>query len=127
MHSFVFNSPIFTKDVYCADLPVGIKSKTDLINALSSVLRFPDYFGGNWDAFEECIRDLSWLPKGNVVLNHMDLPLSKDIMSLSTYLLILKNAVEKWNATGERKLIVIFPPEAKVFILNVLADKCTNQ
>src|SRR5215470_46478 len=23
---------------------------------------FPEYFGWNWSAFNECVRDLSWLP-----------------------------------------------------------------
>lgn len=25
---------------------------------LYSTFRFPDYYGGNWDAFDECIRDV---------------------------------------------------------------------
>jgi RNAse (barnase) inhibitor barstar len=25
-------------------------------------MRFPAYFGFNWDAFRDCITDLSWLP-----------------------------------------------------------------
>jgi RNAse (barnase) inhibitor barstar len=33
---------------------------------LSSSFRFPDYYGGNWDAFDECIRDVE-VPSSVVV------------------------------------------------------------
>lgn len=32
--------------------------KTGFLSACARDLHFPDYFGGNWDAFEECLRDL---------------------------------------------------------------------
>ncbi|MGQ9862452.1 MAG: barstar family protein [Thiobacillaceae bacterium] len=35
-------------------------TKEDLLKALGKALHFPEYYGANWDAFEECLRDLSW-------------------------------------------------------------------
>lgn len=34
--------------------------KATLLAELGRVLDFPDYYGGNWDALEECLADLSW-------------------------------------------------------------------
>jgi RNAse (barnase) inhibitor barstar len=53
-----------------------LRHKQDLLRALASGLKFPDYFGWNWDALDECLCDLSWLnaPAG-VVLLHKYLPL----------------------------------------------------
>ena len=39
----------------------GVRQKEDFLRAASKALQFPAYFGSNWDAFEECITDLSWL------------------------------------------------------------------
>jgi RNAse (barnase) inhibitor barstar len=41
----------------------GNKSKTvpDFFNEIGAALQFPYYFGENWDAFDECITDLSWI------------------------------------------------------------------
>jgi hypothetical protein len=40
----------------------AIDNKTKFISATGRALRFPDYSATNWDAFEESLRDLSWLP-----------------------------------------------------------------
>ncbi len=45
-----------------------IKADDDLLDAIATALRFPDYFGGNWDAFDECLRDMSWAPAAGYVL-----------------------------------------------------------
>ncbi|MFE1415105.1 barstar family protein [Streptomyces sp. NPDC058746] len=34
----------------------------------SEVLKFPDYFGWNWHAFYDCVRDLEWLSAENRIL-----------------------------------------------------------
>ncbi len=45
-----------------------IASKAELLRNLAWVMKFPDYFGNNWDALEECLCDLDWLPaKGYVI------------------------------------------------------------
>ena len=49
-------------------VPLHISSKAALLAVLAEQLRFPGYFGWNWDGFEECVRDLSWLPPGRVIL-----------------------------------------------------------
>lgn len=37
----------------------GIDSREQLHALLSEAFGFPDYYGMNWDAFDECIRDVS--------------------------------------------------------------------
>lgn len=39
-----------------------------LMDEFSRGLQLPDYFGRNWDALDECLADLSWLPAGDRVV-----------------------------------------------------------
>jgi len=40
-----------------------------LFSGMASALAFPDYFGMNWDALDECLRDLDdWAPAQGYVL-----------------------------------------------------------
>ena len=72
MSAFIFSNAPEIKGVYRAEVPAGIKNKSALMDALFEGLQFPDYFGRNWDALDECICDLSWLPPGDVILIHKD-------------------------------------------------------
>jgi RNAse (barnase) inhibitor barstar len=45
-----------------------IGTKEALWSALAKEMRFPEYFGMNWDALDECLRDMSWLPAKGYVL-----------------------------------------------------------
>jgi hypothetical protein len=48
--------------------PAQISSEEELLSAVAEALRFPDYFGGNWDALDDCLRDMNWLPSAGCVL-----------------------------------------------------------
>ncbi len=50
-------------DVLVVDLD-GSKMPTldQLFAEYKQNFSFPDYFGGNWSAFDECLKDLEWLP-----------------------------------------------------------------
>jgi len=38
----------------------GVTDKDALLERFAAALAFPDWFGGNWDALEDCLGDLSW-------------------------------------------------------------------
>jgi len=42
----------------------AITDKASFLRMAAAALNFPDYFGSNWDAFEECVTDLEWIAKG---------------------------------------------------------------
>ena len=44
------------------------RSTSSFLREIGHALRFPPYYGANWDALDECIHDLDWLPSGGVVL-----------------------------------------------------------
>ena len=52
----------------------GVADKAALLRCMAAALRLPTYFGHNWDALEDCLSDLSWLPPGGYVLlfEHVD-------------------------------------------------------
>jgi hypothetical protein len=46
----------------------GCPDKAALLARLASALRFPAWFGHNWDALADCLDDLSWLPGSGYLL-----------------------------------------------------------
>ena len=46
----------------------AISDNGEFLDALAVGFSFPGYFGRNWDAVDECLRDLSWLPADGYVL-----------------------------------------------------------
>lgn len=91
-----------------ASLPVNIPDKMSLLGLIAKQLSFPDHFGMNWDALEECMRDLSWLPLGNVILEHAEVPLMRDVASAKTYVAILADATRK-TSKSDHPLHIRFP------------------
>lgn len=116
MADFAFGGYTPDNNSLVAIVPAGIETKASLLDALRGAMLFPDYFGGNWDALEECIRDLSWLPRGDVVIIHKEVPLMGDPASLKMYLSILHDTVKKWRASRQRRFCVFFPAGSEEII-----------
>lgn len=88
---------------------------------LADKLRFPRYFGWNWDALEECLCDLSWLPADRpIVLVHEDLPFGAGGQNRAVYLDVLRDALAYWDSVEGRSLQVVFPQDAAP----TLAERC---
>jgi RNAse (barnase) inhibitor barstar len=45
-----------------------INEKVGFLDAAAKALQFPSHFGSNWDAFEDCLTDLSWFEARGYVL-----------------------------------------------------------
>ena len=43
-------------------------TEANVFQEFAAALQFPAYFGKNWDALDECLHDLSWLPGRRVAL-----------------------------------------------------------
>lgn len=98
-----------------ARIPSGVKEKGDLMNILYDELRLPGYFGFNWDALSECLRDLEWISCRDVVIFHEDVPL-ENISMRKIYYEVLDSAVRSWHHNDTHTLKVIFPVSSKVEI-----------
>ena len=74
------------------------KTPANLFAEFARALEFPDYFGHNWDALEECLADLEWLPgKGYILLITDAGCVLPDEEEYETFLEILRDAGEAWG------------------------------
>jgi len=84
--------------VFAVDL-AGVKGKAVLMERLQGALDFPEWFGQNWDALEDCLTDMSWsdhpgfvlLIKGGGALRRHDKPLFDTLVD------VLKSAADYWR------------------------------
>lgn len=69
-----------------------------LFQEWAAALQFPYYFGHNWDAFDECINDLYWLPskKYIFIITNVDSILQVDDKNFRIFLKLLKDAADTW-------------------------------
>ena len=47
---------------------IVVEAKSPLLQSIAKALEFPDWFGENWDALEDCLTDLSWRKAAGHVL-----------------------------------------------------------
>jgi hypothetical protein len=75
-----------------------------LMAECQGAFRFPEYFGRNWPAFDECVRDLSWLPGRayHVVIEHGNELLRDDLGELPTFLRTMERAGQAWSRSFAR-------------------------
>lgn len=80
----------------------GCTDKTELLARLAQALRFPHWFGHNWDALSDCLTDLSWLPaqQYRLVLCEPQALRAAAPETLDTALEILAEAAEFWAHSG---------------------------
>lgn len=45
-----------------------INNKSDFLKTASTVMNLPKYFGYNWDAWEDCLTDLSWFEASSYLI-----------------------------------------------------------
>ena len=79
------------------------RSLDDFFREISSGMRFPYYFGWNWDAFDECITDLEWLKFSSlfIVIDNRKLLFSDENNPNVFRKLLIKHlgiAVEYWTS-----------------------------
>jgi hypothetical protein len=77
---------------------VAFAHKAVLLNNLASALGFPDWFGHNWDALEDCLTDLSWRDAPGYVLL-IESPRPGD--DLGILIDILRSSAEFWAGRGK--------------------------
>ena len=104
-------------------LPTGLRSRRKLFAALSRRLKLPGYFGKNWDALEECLRDLSWVGDApRVAVAHCSLPLRARSAARKTYLQVLRSATSFTRDEGSPRLVVVFPESERAEVTRLLAS-----
>ncbi len=83
--------------------------KAQVLDALAKALAFPDWFGHNWDALEDCLSDLSWKPaEGHLLLLTGTPALPRDEAGILTD--ILASSAEAWKARGKPFIAVLVDP-----------------
>ena len=84
----------------------GAAGKAALLERLARALEFPRWFGGNWDALEDCLADLSWsAAAGHVLLIEGATELQADERGILAD--ILASAAASW-AERKRPFFAVF-------------------
>lgn len=74
-------------------------NKNKLFKEFVQPFQFPGYFGYNWDAFEECLNDLSWLPSKSYILFLSDINavLGSYDNDFNIFIDLLVDTIDKWT------------------------------
>lgn len=75
------------------------RTSASLFEEFARALNFPEYFGHNWDALEECLADLEWLPARGYILLITDAQavIEDNEEEYETLLEVLNDAGEAWS------------------------------
>lgn len=85
-----------------------IRRKRELFGVMKKHLRLPGCFANNWDAWNDALRDLSWLTDvKHVVLRHDGLPFPAESPHRATYLELLQSLLDEAPSANPAVTIVL--------------------
>ena len=87
---------------------VPFADKAALLKNMASALGFPEWFGQNWDALEDCLTDLSWRDAPGHVLV-IERPTPGD--DLGVLVDILRSSAESWAGRGKPFFALFVDPQ----------------
>ena len=87
-----------------------VRGKKVFLARLAKALHCPPYFGMNWDALSDCMRDLSWLNDNGwvVILFNGQNFAAKNQDEFNTAIDVLQTAAEYWRGQGKPFWVFIY-------------------
>jgi hypothetical protein len=77
-------------------------TKRTLLDEAARVLGFPAHFGRTWDALEDCLTDLAWMPAAGyrLVITAADRLLARSPGQYATFVALLEDVGRAWGAAA---------------------------
>jgi hypothetical protein len=93
-----------------------------IFDAFATALEFPDWFGRNWDALEDCLGDLSWRKaEGHVLLISGFEAVARD--ELGVLREVLASSAEFWAGRGRSFFVVFIDPRGALTLPALYKEK----
>jgi len=126
--TFFTREPEAGPEAFQAAIKDGIAGPQALFEEYDRHFNFP-YFGFNWDALDECLRDLQWISQPQIVITHYTLP-ELSTTDFRIYLEVLSSAIESWRNFKEVELwpdVLNFYPEVMEHGLEVRFNRADEK
>lgn len=104
------------------NIPTNVRSDHDLFSLFSKELNFPDYFGDNWDALFDCLKDLSFVKEKNITIINNDIPFKNSIYDRKTYIELLVDLINHWKEHYQHKIFIYFPEDCRKFVEEIINE-----
>lgn len=86
-----------------------IKTMNHFLREMSEFFEFPQYFGGNFDAMDDCMRDLSWFEEQTIDIYFLHL---EDLQQKEKMYQEIKEILtfyqDFWQKSDEKSVRIIF-------------------
>lgn len=97
-------------NIFTIDINLGsLKTSNSFLKIMSKELYFPEYFGFNYNALDECMQDLSWIPENEIIINfkHLDRLKEKNQPLYDVIYDCLNMYQDYWKKNKSRKKVII--------------------
>lgn len=98
----------------------GAAGKDALLERIARALAFPDWFGRNWDALEDCLTDLSWRMAEGYVLVFEGFEPGDD---LGVLIDVLASSATFWAARGKPFFAVFLDPGRRLALAGLHRER----
>ena len=96
----------------------GSKDRDAVLARLAAVLEFPKWFGGNWDALEDSLGDLSWRQGEGHLLLFSGYPRGERPLLID----VLRSSAEYWAGRGKPFFAVFVDPARELPLPDLYRD-----
>jgi hypothetical protein len=97
----------------------GASDKDAVLERTAAALGFPDWFGNNWDALEDCLTDLSWREADGHVLLFEGFEINDD---LGVLIDVLASCAEFWAARAKPFFGVFIDPQRSLGLADLFKE-----